>query len=335
MPLPHPEYGFRVAISLDADQATAASAVVWAQRQLEGNIIGNVRANRELWAWGGLCAKFVANAYGAPGAGARNANDLYAKLNKRVRAGSIPDPKDPSMRGALVFWSWKADGHVGIYVGEGKVIHTGRTSPPWIGEDELTDKHDGVIEQIGGTQMAKYLGYVPALSNWPETPNPPAVTLIPAPVLLWFGGVVLGASDELTINIRNTGKVAVEVTPIVAESKGLKVGANNAPSQGLVRKYGAFEIISPKAESFILSGGETIGIVVRFSPTAVGLDEAEIHFCRLGSDGNSKVGIASGKLQGTGITGSKAQGPAPSKPTSAEPPRGHTTTRPIVPRKRA
>src|SRR3989344_103402 len=70
--------------------------------------------------WNFYCMRFVRSAYGASSEYAK-AHDMYEALSRTDRIhtdGDIP-------LGALIFWFWAEYGHIGIYSGDGKVIHTG------------------------------------------------------------------------------------------------------------------------------------------------------------------------------------------------------------------
>lgn len=108
--------------------------------------------------WYGYCARFVRMAYNQK-AKYSSASELYEAVKDSVGTSSdIPV-------GALVFWKWKTDGHVGIYVGDGSVIHTGanaRTKEKGIRSSPLTD----ITEVLG---KGSYLGWVDPTTeplNW-------------------------------------------------------------------------------------------------------------------------------------------------------------------------
>ncbi len=84
--------------------------------------------------WNFYCMRFVRTAYAAPADYAK-AEDMYQALS---RAGVINTSSDIPL-GALVFWYWSTFGHIGIYTGDEKVIHTG-VNP--------SKKKDGIRESL-------------------------------------------------------------------------------------------------------------------------------------------------------------------------------------------
>ena len=115
--------------------------------------------------WNFYCMRFVRSTYKAPAEYAK-AEDMYQALSK---AGVIKtDPNIPP--GAFVFWFWSTYGHIGIYSGDGKVIHTGVnpvTKKKGIRESLLTE----VTEVLDGynhyqSPRTSYLGWANPPENW-------------------------------------------------------------------------------------------------------------------------------------------------------------------------
>ncbi len=118
----------------------AEGAIYWAQQQLGSHT----------WDW--WCARFVANAYGADTAGG-NAIDLWTQLDQHTTSWSS------APRGALLYWTYERWGHVGIYEGNGKVIHAFGDS--------------GVVESSASSILpGKYLGWTHPRSSWPGRTPP-------------------------------------------------------------------------------------------------------------------------------------------------------------------
>lgn len=80
---------------------------------------GNVEEGHPLWNF--YCMRFVRTAFGAPSGEYPKAEDMYLSLKK---ANTISTDSNIPI-GALIFWHWSIYGHIGIHVGDGKVIHTG------------------------------------------------------------------------------------------------------------------------------------------------------------------------------------------------------------------
>ncbi len=70
--------------------------------------------------WNFYCMRFVRSCYGAS-AEFPKAENMYQILKQK---NLIKVDADIPL-GALVFWHWSTFGHIGIYTGNGKVIHTG------------------------------------------------------------------------------------------------------------------------------------------------------------------------------------------------------------------
>ena len=115
--------------------------------------------------WNFYCMRFVRTAYGVPSEYPK-AENMYRALKQK---GAInTDNGIPA--GALVFWHWTSFGHIGIYTGDGKVVHTGvnpqlkrkgiRESPL----QEITEVMDE-YNKIGG-QIPSYLGWAHPPENW-------------------------------------------------------------------------------------------------------------------------------------------------------------------------
>jgi cell wall-associated NlpC family hydrolase len=143
--------GARITFEYKADAAApgasarAKAAVAWARSQL-----GSER-------WFGRCQSFVQRAYGAPGGAFRTANDAAAKLGVRKR------PLTDAPIGALVYFRTipgvtAKTGHVGIYVGGGKIISA-------LGTVRITGAAPGSVWHRA------YAGWVEAPASWPGRPS--------------------------------------------------------------------------------------------------------------------------------------------------------------------
>lgn len=115
--------------------------------------------------WNFYCMRFVRSTYGAP-AFYPKAEDMYQALK---RGGAINTDANIPM-GALVFWHWSIFGHIGIYSGNGNVIHTGvnaKLKNKGIRESALTD----ITEVLSAYNLAAgvketYLGWAIAPQSW-------------------------------------------------------------------------------------------------------------------------------------------------------------------------
>lgn len=115
--------------------------------------------------WNFYCMRFVRSTYKAPAEYAK-AHDMYEALSK---SGAIKTDVNIPL-GALVFWFWSTYGHIGIYSGDGKVIHTGVnpvTKKNGIRESLLTE----VTEVLDGynhyqSPRTSYLGWANPPENW-------------------------------------------------------------------------------------------------------------------------------------------------------------------------
>lgn len=114
--------------------------------------------------WNFYCMRFVRTAYGAPPEYPK-AKDMYQTFKQKELINT--DINIPI--GTLVFWYWSNYGHIGIYTGNGKVIHTGvnpKLKKKGIRESLLEE----VTEVLNGYNIAEglkisYLGW----SHPPET----------------------------------------------------------------------------------------------------------------------------------------------------------------------
>lgn len=115
--------------------------------------------------WNFYCMRFVRTSYGAP-AEYPKAKDMHDALKGK---GLISIDSNIPI-GALVFWYWSTFGHIGIYTGDGKVIHTG-VNPDLkrrgIRESSLSDVTD-VLDGYNHYQkpQTSYLGWALAPDNW-------------------------------------------------------------------------------------------------------------------------------------------------------------------------
>lgn len=115
--------------------------------ELEDLELGIVEEGHPLWHL--YCMRFARTAYDMPARGSAQATynffDKKGEINKDTKI-SI---------GAFVFWRWKKYGHVGIHLGDKKIIHTGLSS---------REKKKGIrietLEEIMGKLSEKnYLGW--------------------------------------------------------------------------------------------------------------------------------------------------------------------------------
>ncbi len=267
-----------------------AAACAWAQRQFEAGIAGHA-ASCGLQSWSQWCARFVANAYGAPGAGADSANQLWKKLQDQGRAHSR---EKPTKRGSLVFWTWKEQGHVGIWIGDGWVIHAGGTYAQPVRRDKLENIGKLSVMREGNSE---YLGWAAPPENWPGT------TLLPEMRVLEFDAITTPADGTRVVRLRNAGREGVRVSPRLAPQVDRAIPTQTAPKVEST-KLDAFEIVS--AESFDLGAGETAEIRIRYRPTSSNKeDAAELHFLIQGTA--NMVSVSSVKLRGQGLAVSAAE----------------------------
>jgi cell wall-associated NlpC family hydrolase len=115
--------------------------------------------------WNFYCMRFVRTAFKAPPVYPK-AIDMYQALEK---AGMIIKDTSPAV-GAIVFWHWSAYGHVGIYSGDGKVIHTGvnpSLKKNGVRESPLSDITE-VLDRYNHYQkpQTSYLGWAYAPESW-------------------------------------------------------------------------------------------------------------------------------------------------------------------------
>ncbi|QCV96497.1 hypothetical protein FEZ30_15680 [Acidipropionibacterium acidipropionici] len=159
----------------DVDIQTASSGPVGPQCPSGGSTApapASTKAQRAVsWAIGqvgsdsylGMCGQFVANAYGTPHLGYKDAITFYYALNS---AGQIHGGAAPA--GALVFSrsSWDlGHGHVDIAVGDGTYVSGG------VGSDYGSIRGHGHNVQLLRTWNpspgAQYLGWAYAPASWP------------------------------------------------------------------------------------------------------------------------------------------------------------------------
>lgn len=117
--------------------------------------------------WNFYCMRFVRTSYSAPAEHAK-AEDMYQSFS---RDGAINTSADIP-KGAIVFWHWSSYGHIGIYVGDGKVIHTGvNPSKKKIGIREsplveITEVLDRYNHYESDSARMSYLGWAYPPKNW-------------------------------------------------------------------------------------------------------------------------------------------------------------------------
>lgn len=103
--------------------------------------------------WFLYCARFAQHAFGVVGAG-----DAIVMYRALAQEGVISQSNDIP-RGALVFWDYTQWGHVGLCLGNGKIIHTGVNSN-LIAEGIKED----LISEI--TNKLFYLGWAYPTKDW-------------------------------------------------------------------------------------------------------------------------------------------------------------------------
>lgn len=283
----------------------------WAWDQELAGITCHVRKN-ELHPWSGWCTKFVANAFGSRAAGPESAIDLWKQLKDRNQGK--PDEED---EGALVFWSWKDQGHVGIHTGKGKVVHTGGWPPD---KPIRMDDLDDVAKHIHG---ATYLGYGPA--PWP------VCTISPGGARTDFGNVAIGgrarddilivndasvfdrANKPVTVRVRLAPTFPFTVNAITQEIEPKREARTDTKcgpftliqAEGLTEKGNAPREKPPgglPVEDITLVPGAAAQIVVWFEPTVAAQYSAEVHFLVEISNGNDQwTSVSETKLLGTGV----------------------------------
>ena len=258
-------------------------AVTWAKNEKDGNFAGYATGTA-VQPWTGMCAKFVANAYGAPTCGAVSASQLWKTLS-----ATVSDVPDKATTGVLVFWSWTDNkggdlgGHVGIYVGDKYVISTdGKLAQPICIEtvDQVTAK----LKALGNAQ---YLGYAPAPANWP---GPLLVRNSP----LDFGG---GDVTKKAITLVNAGAKQLTVLPMLS-AKAAEIDDKTKDPPYSIDKPRLASSIGPFAletDTLKLLPGQTGEVVVKLDPKAPGDPEAEVHFLVAG------VGMASARVRWRGM----------------------------------
>ncbi|HEY6886968.1 MAG TPA: NlpC/P60 family protein [Solirubrobacter sp.] len=157
----HPDQDAAGAPALDFDPSTldglggsegdrGRGAIEWALGKL-----GNT--NYHYW-----CLRFVANAYGADRAGYASAQVAANALHPRDAAKGV----GAAPAGALVFFRWETDGHVGISLGDGRMVHAVATV-----RAEAPDAY----------WRSRYLGWAFPPSSWPGRPATPAPANDPVP----------------------------------------------------------------------------------------------------------------------------------------------------------
>lgn len=158
-------------------------------------------------AYNGWCLKFVANAFGAPAAGFYSAQVAANQLRPQGAAAGVA----AAPAGALVFFSWGVYGHVGISLGDGRMVHAGSVV-----------KVDAVPR--GSYWGTRYLGWVSAPGSWPGRPPaapapqpaaPPAPAAQPAPSTSPAPSAPAGpARRVLTVDNRVTNGMGAREDPI-------------------------------------------------------------------------------------------------------------------------
>ncbi len=282
--------------SVTTEASISSSAVTWAESQLEGNFVGHVTSKKvQLQPWSGWCAKFVANAYGAPACGYESASKLWENIpNKMLQ--KVPDD---APKGLLVFWSWTNNkgedmgGHVGIYVGNGQVISTAGS----LKKPNCRDTIDYMDKKltINGCK-SQYLGYAPAPKNWPGP-----LLLRNSPVLD-FGEVGIdGKGSKKTLTLVNAGTQPITVwlvlSPVAVEEE-ISPGNYKVKDTRLDHSIPPFSLTD---EELKLSPGQSVEVGVRFDPNAIVDSNADVHFLVRSSQLNMKIGITSARVVGRGV----------------------------------
>ena len=123
----------------------------------------NIEDGHSLWNF--YCMRFVRTSYGVQSEYPK-AEDMYQALKQK---GLISTDINIPV-GALIFWHWSSFGHIGIYTGNGKVIHTGvnpKLNKKGIRESalgEITEVLNGY--NIAEGQKTSYLGWAYPPENW-------------------------------------------------------------------------------------------------------------------------------------------------------------------------
>jgi len=116
-----------------------------------GDIVkGKHEARHPLWIF--YCMRFVRTAYGMP-AEYPKAIDMY----KALKQSNLVKTDTNIPEGAIVFWYWDKYGHIGIYVGNNNVIHTG------LNRGEIGIR-ESPLQDI--TDKLKYLGWAYPPDHW-------------------------------------------------------------------------------------------------------------------------------------------------------------------------
>jgi hypothetical protein len=283
------------------------AAVAWAKSQSGEGFAGYV-ANNELLPWTDHCAHFVANAYGLTSSdfGAKSASELWNLIPHKVE-GKFPAEETPE--GALVFWTYTDDkgkdlgGHVGIYVGNKKVISTdGKVTHP-VCEQDIGE----VALWLSKKAKSKYLGYASAPDSWPGPLLPsPEIGASPNSLriaeLTGFPRTLLqtrftnGPVATQTLPVLNASKKVVVVTPLLSAKAAEKHDETRVPpyfidKAQLSASIPPFTVLTERLE---LAPGEIGEVVIRLDKSASTDAEAEVHFLVGG------MGIASARVSWRG-----------------------------------
>ena len=276
-------------------------AVTWAQSQMDRNFAAHVTSEKvQLQPWTGWCAKFVANAYGAPNCGKGSAIELWKTLPNRTMQ-NVPDN---APKGLLVFWSYTDKdgtdwGHVGIYVGNGNVISTAGLRDHPICLDAIEKMATKLTTSNGQSNGCKsqYLGYAPAPKNWPGP-------LLLRNSLLDFGDVsIAGNGFKKTLTLVNAGTQQITVRPMLApvgvEEKTEIASVYKIKDPRLSRSIPPFSLLDEELE-LKMDPGQSVEVGVQFKPISHGDFDTDIHFLVNKSNlDNTKIGITSARVRGS------------------------------------
>ncbi len=144
---------------------TRDDAILWAVKQLGEEVqpgqwtptrsdydLALVRPDGKL-RWFYYCTRFVRIAYGQEGNWS-NADALRSAAGAALKTSGSPT------HGALVFWRWGKQGHIGIHVANGHVVHTGASSKG-MQRGIVLEKIEAITSQLTSKdKQSPYVGWV-------------------------------------------------------------------------------------------------------------------------------------------------------------------------------
>ncbi len=149
-------------------QRSVEDAVTWAEGQVGSTWNYSTNCNQD-HSWANWCGRFVGHAYGLCTFGFASADDGWTDNGNTFGDRKTYNDKNAIPKGALVFFDTNvAEEHVGLYVGEGKVVHA------WT---------SGVVEDDIKLIDGIYLGW-----RWPDdwTDDSPDITEVNCALLKSF-----------------------------------------------------------------------------------------------------------------------------------------------------